>query len=60
MQRKEKERERVSWWDLDGSRGPMFLFMGKEQEVERMYNSSAVAKMEAVSAVIREIDGKAS
>lgn len=39
---------------------PCFLFMGKVLEVERIYNSSGTAKMEAVTAVIREIDGKAS
>lgn len=44
MQRKEREEERVSGWDFGGSRVPMFLFMGKEQEVERMYNSSGCSQ----------------
>lgn len=38
--KEEREEERVSGLDFVGSRLPEFLFMAKESEVERMYNSS--------------------
>lgn len=40
----ERGRESVLGWDFGESRLPMFSFMGKELEVEMMYNSSGYSQ----------------
>lgn len=61
MQGKEGEDERVSGWDFGVSRLPMFFYLwGKNRRWKGYLIHHGAAKMEAVSAVIREIDGKVS
>lgn len=58
MRGKEVEDETVSVWDSDGSRIPVFLFMGKYLRWKGYIIHQGAAKIEAVSAVIREMMGR--